>query len=156
MDSDTTATLEEVRDILEGYGFKSTKGSGSSSSSMKEIILKKTLGLDTKHIEGMIHGAKILEIGHVKYIERAGKGARVSYPIKFEEAGEARYGALRVAFQASLQDGIELTFVVVDKGPWKEKSEKSPPKKKSKSKKKSKETPLQSKLKSMGYGKKRQ
>lgn len=143
MDSDTAATVEEVRDLLEG-----------SAPKTKEIILKKTLGLDTAHIEGMIHGAKILEIGHLKYVEKTGKGARVSYPIKFEENGEAHYGALRVAFQASLQDGIELTFVVVDKGPWKEKEKSPPPKKKSK--KKSKETPLQAKLKSMGYGKKRE
>lgn len=134
MDSDAAATLEEVRDLLEG-----------STPKTKEILLKKTLGLDTAHIEGMIQGAKILEIGNVKYVERTKNGGRVSYPLKFEKDGESRFGSLRVSFDATMQDGIELTFMVVDKGQWKEKGPK-----------KSKPTPLQAKLKSMGYGKKRE
>lgn len=145
MDSTTRATLEEVETLLEG--FKSTGGAGSTPKT-KEVLLKKTLGLDTAHIEGMIQGAKILEIGNVKYVERTKNGGRVSYPLKFEKDGVSHFGSLRVSFDASLKDGIELTFVVVDKGAWKEKSErpeKTPGKKM---------TPLQAKLKSIGYGKK--
>jgi hypothetical protein len=106
MDAPTLSRLEEVRILLEGD---------------QQVLMKKVLGLDTKHIEGMVKGISNLQIGKLKNATQSKTGAKLSYSIKFENRDkQPRYGALKVYFHVSQEDGIELTWKVEDRGEWKE------------------------------------
>jgi hypothetical protein len=144
MDASTVAQLEEVRTLLEGE---------------KTILLKKTFGLDTSHIEGMVKGVDKLQIGKRKYGEYTHTGTRLGYEAKFEKDGQTRFGSLRVEFHVSQKDGIEMTWMLVDKGEWVDKATEKKSNGKSeygiKTTKGKKLTPLQAKLKSIGYGSKK-
>lgn len=112
MDAPTREILEGVRNLLDG----------NEEKGPKKVLLKKTLGLDTDHIAGMVRGIDSLEIGKLKYATQGKSGVKMSYKLKFKRDGQTRYGSLRVAFHVSQEDGIEMTWMVVDKGAWKEKA----------------------------------